>query len=228
MFWSNPRRSPLKDPKGGLTQAGRDYFRRKEGAHLKPGVKGPANTPEKMRRKGSFLRRFYGRKTIPPLTTASGKPTRYALAAHAWGEKVPRNTADVRRLAAKGTALLNRYHATRHNPVPCVACLALLNNPAAHTCRRPNPWGPLFPLGQVVMTSTAQAYVSPDEARSALRRHSMGDWGEVYEEDREQNAHALRAGGQIMSVYRTDTGKQFWVITEWDRSVTTILLPEDY
>ena len=45
----------LKDPKGGLTPAGRKYFKETEGANLKPGVKGPADTPEKMRRKGSFL-----------------------------------------------------------------------------------------------------------------------------------------------------------------------------
>lgn len=48
-----------KDPEGGLTASGRKYFRKKEGAHLRPGVKGPADTPEKMRRKGSFLRRHY-------------------------------------------------------------------------------------------------------------------------------------------------------------------------
>jgi len=46
--------SKLRDPKGGLTAAGRAYFKRKEGANLKPGVKGAADTPEKMRRKGSY------------------------------------------------------------------------------------------------------------------------------------------------------------------------------
>lgn len=341
MFFSNPkRRSPLKDPRGGLTQAGREYFRRKEGANLKPGVRGAANTPEKMRRKGSFLRRFYGRKVIPPLTTPSGKPTRYALAAHAWGEKVPRTIADVRRLGAKGTALLKRYHATRkRNPIPCAACIALLNNPAAHTCLRSNPkeaglpfevermrrtfsgatlaelerlfeiaYGPgraydrliylvkskdasdeeieaaadsfhaadrawveaynralaarqsnpvrcsacvaripnpaahtcrranppagisyaLFPLGQIVITANAQQVVFPDDARAALRRHASGDWGEVGEEDRASNDEALREGERLLSAYRTDSGIKFWIITEWDRSATTILLPEDY
>jgi hypothetical protein len=53
------RKQPRKDPKGGLTSEGRKYFRRTEGAHLRPGVTGPADTPDKQRRKGSFLRRHY-------------------------------------------------------------------------------------------------------------------------------------------------------------------------
>ena len=69
----------LRDPKGGLTAAGRKHFKRTEGADLRPGVKGPADTPEKMRRKGSFLSRFYGRSDVPPLTKPNGEPTRYAL-----------------------------------------------------------------------------------------------------------------------------------------------------
>lgn len=98
----------IRDPKGGLTPAGRKYFKRKEGANLKPGVKGPADTPEKMRRKGSFLTRFY---TNPsgPLVGKNGKPTRLALAAAAWGEPVPRTASDAAELAAKGRRLLERY-----------------------------------------------------------------------------------------------------------------------
>jgi hypothetical protein len=109
--------SAYENPKGGLTAAGRAKFKREEGAHLKPGVKGPADTPEKMRRKGSFLARFYGRATIPPLTKPNGEPTRYALAAHAWGEPVPTTTAAVRKLAAKGRRLLEHYrviHVAHH------------------------------------------------------------------------------------------------------------------
>ena len=97
-----------KDPAGGLTAAGRKYFRKKEGAHLRPGVKGAANTPEKMRRKGSFLRRHYAHLR-GPLVEKNGKPTRLALAAHAWGEPVPKTRAAAARLAAKGTRLLKRY-----------------------------------------------------------------------------------------------------------------------
>ena len=103
----------LRDPKGGLTAAGRRHFKRTEGANLKPGVKGPADTPEKMRRKGSFLSRFYGRSDVPPLTKPNGEPTRYALAARAWGENAPTSMEAVRALAAKGRTLLKRYAAKK-------------------------------------------------------------------------------------------------------------------
>ena len=97
-----------KDPQGGLTAAGRAEFKKKEGAHLKPGVKGPADTPEKMRRKGSFLRRMF---THPrgPMVDDNGEPTRLALSAHAWGEPVPKTIAAAKRLAIKGEKLLARY-----------------------------------------------------------------------------------------------------------------------
>lgn len=101
-------KAPLKDPKGGLTAAGRAHFKQTEGANLKPGVKGPANTPEKMRRKGSFLTRFF---TNPsgPMKDSKGRPTRLALSARAWGEPVPQNAEDAAALAAKGRRLLERY-----------------------------------------------------------------------------------------------------------------------
>ena len=102
----------IKDPKGGLTAAGRAYFKKKEGANLKPGVKGPADTPEKMRRKGSFLTRFYANPS-GPLKKPNGEPTRLALAARAWGEAAPSTPAAAARLAAKGRALLKRYEATK-------------------------------------------------------------------------------------------------------------------
>lgn len=102
----------IKDPKGGLTAAGRAYFKRKEGANLKPGVKGAADTPEKMRRKGSFLTRFF---TNPsgPMVDEKGRATRLALSAAAWGERVPKNAADAAKLAAKGRRLLERYQNTK-------------------------------------------------------------------------------------------------------------------
>ena len=101
-------KEPIKDPKGGLTAAGRAHFKRKEGANLKPGVKGAADTPEKMRRKGSFLTRFF---TNPsgPMQDEKGKPTRLALSAAAWGEPVPKSRSDAAKLAAKGRRLLERY-----------------------------------------------------------------------------------------------------------------------
>ena len=106
------KKQPLKDPKGGLTAAGRRHFKQTEGANLKPGVKGAANTPEKMRRKGSFLTRFF---TNPsgPMKKPNGKPTRLALSAAAWGEPVPQDRSDAARLAAKGRRLLERYRRTK-------------------------------------------------------------------------------------------------------------------
>ena len=102
----------LKDPKGGLTAAGREYFNRTEGSNLKPGVKGAADTPEKMRRKGSFLTRFF---TNPsgPMVDEKGRATRLALSAAAWGERVPKNAEDAAKLAAKGKRLLERYQNTK-------------------------------------------------------------------------------------------------------------------
>lgn len=103
----------LKDPKGGLTAAGRRHFKETEGANLKPGVKGPANTPEKMRRKGSFLTRFF---TNPsgPMKDDKGNSTRLALSAAAWGEPVPQDRSDAAALAAKGRRLLERYANTKN------------------------------------------------------------------------------------------------------------------
>ncbi len=102
----------LKDPKGGLTAAGRKYFKRTQGANLKPGVRGPADTPEKMRRKGSFLTRFF---TNPsgPMKDEKGRPTRLALSAAAWGEPVPQDMESAAKLAEKGRRLLKRYEASK-------------------------------------------------------------------------------------------------------------------
>ena len=109
-------KQPLKDPKGGLTAAGRRHFKETEGANLKPGVRGAANTPEKMRRKGSFLTRFF---TNPsgPMKKPNGEPSRLALSAAAWGEPVPQNSSDAAALAAKGRRLLERYANTKKKSV---------------------------------------------------------------------------------------------------------------
>lgn len=109
-------KSPGRDPKGGLTAAGRAEFRRRDGAHLKPGVKKQRiadMTPEELRRKGSWATRFFGRDPLPPLRDAQGKPTRFALSAHAWGEPVPGTEAAARRIADKGRRLLERYRRLR-------------------------------------------------------------------------------------------------------------------
>lgn len=104
-------KSKIRDPEGGLTAAGRKYYAKKEGANLKPGVKGAANTPEKLRRKGSWAARFYCRTPLPPLVKPNGQPTRLALTARAWGEPVPTTVGAARRICAKGRNLLKRYQA---------------------------------------------------------------------------------------------------------------------
>ena len=109
--------APEKDPRGGLTAAGRMAFARKQGSHLRPGVtkRQSEMTPQDMRRKGSWAVRFYGREKLPPLVDAKGRPTRHALSAHAWGEPVPKTVAAARRIAAKGERLLARYRRLRAN-----------------------------------------------------------------------------------------------------------------
>jgi hypothetical protein len=86
---------------------------------------------------------------------------------------------------------------------------------------------PKFPLGDTVITANAQALLDPVDVQQGLSRHACGDWGEVCPEDREENDYSLRHGLRLLSVYRSKD-KRFWIITEWDRSVTTILMPEDY
>jgi Domain of unknown function (DUF6321) len=110
------KQARTRDARGGLTAAGRAEFARKEGAHLKPGVKKRVGdmTPKEMQRKGSWAVRFYGRAgKLPALRDRSGKPTRFALTAAAWGEPVPKTAAAARRIAARGRDLLKRYERHR-------------------------------------------------------------------------------------------------------------------
>ena len=60
-----------------------------------------------------------------------------------------------------------------------------------------------------------------------LKRHARGDWGDLCPEDRKENELSLKEGFRLLSVYGTGE-RRFWIITEADRSVTTVLLPEDY
>ena len=85
-----------------------------------------------------------------------------------------------------------------------------------------------FPLGVLYTTPGAQAEVPVDEMVAALRRHIAGDWGDIDEHDREENELSLREGFRLFSVYHTTAGEKFWIVTEADRSCTTVLLPEEY
>ena len=89
---------------------------------------------------------------------------------------------------------------------------------------------PLFPLGQVVGTPGAlealeQANKGPLDV---LSRHVTGDWGDLEEEDRAENDFSVQRDLRILSAYTLPTGVKVWVITEADRSATTILLPDEY
>lgn len=84
-----------------------------------------------------------------------------------------------------------------------------------------------FPLGELVITSNAQAQLEPDAVQAAIARHVAGDWGEVCPDDAQLNEDALKHGDRLLSVYRSGD-LTFWIITEADRSVTTVLMPEDY
>jgi hypothetical protein len=86
----------------------------------------------------------------------------------------------------------------------------------------------LFPLGKIVATRAATLTLQPEEIRAALCRHAQGDWGDIDPMNWESNEQALRVSDRLLSVYHTGNGVTFWVITEWDRSITTILLPQDY
>lgn len=66
------------------------------------------------------------------------------------------------------------------------------------------------------------------EVADALSRHKKGDWGDVSMEDWLSNNYALSHGERLLSSYRTVEGVKFWIITEADRSATTVLLPEEY
>lgn len=85
-----------------------------------------------------------------------------------------------------------------------------------------------FPLGKTVITRNALGTLHADDVRSAMRRHASGDWGECCPEDWQENELSLQQEFRILSVYRDRNGVKFWIITEADRSVTTVLLPEDY
>ena len=85
-----------------------------------------------------------------------------------------------------------------------------------------------LPLGKIIATSHAHDVLYPWEMNTAIERHRNCDWGYVCDEDWQSNNEAYELGGRILSVYKSETGTKFWIITEANRSVTTILMPEDY
>lgn len=102
---------------------------------------------------------------------------------------------------------------------------------------RSEPTAPLFSLGQTVATPGALRFLADFNVQplTLLQRHISGDWGELGLSDRYTNNLALVNGERLLSSYAIDgekhddpNGQRIWIITEWDRSVTTLLLPSEY
>lgn len=98
------------------------------------------------------------------------------------------------------------------------------------TLRRLLPDAEVVELGRCVCTPGAKDAMeeAAQQPNVFLDRHRGGDWGDVCRDDWEENELSLREGFRLLSTYRTARGVRLWVITEADRSVTTVLLPEDY
>ena len=87
---------------------------------------------------------------------------------------------------------------------------------------------PLFPLGNVYLTAGVAALeLDPDQIARILHRHHCGDWGELGEDDKRANDLDLKNGGRLLSRYDLEADS-LYVITEWDRSATTVMLREEY
>jgi hypothetical protein len=90
---------------------------------------------------------------------------------------------------------------------------------------------PLFSLGRIVSTPSALSALGKEgiEADGLLERHAGGDYGDLSEDDKRENELSVTEGFRILSAYTLPrTGVKLWIITEADRSVTTLLLPDDY
>ena len=85
----------------------------------------------------------------------------------------------------------------------------------------------VFRLGRIVTTPNALESLTQDDILLGIQRHQAGDWGDLTDDNRATNDRALAQGGRIVSSYQAMNGTKFWLITEADRSATTILLPED-
>ena len=85
-----------------------------------------------------------------------------------------------------------------------------------------------FIFGRVVATPNALVSIPNDEILNALSRHGRGDWGTLEAEDLDANENSLKHGGRLVSRYDSTANVKFWIITEWNRKLTTVLLPEDY
>jgi len=85
-----------------------------------------------------------------------------------------------------------------------------------------------FRLGRIVATPNVLQSITEQDILIAIQRHQAGDWGELESTDRKANDRALADNTRILSAYNSGNGIRFWIITEADRSITTVLLPQDY
>lgn len=85
----------------------------------------------------------------------------------------------------------------------------------------------LFQLGNLVASARAMRELTHAEMIAGLRRHQSADWGDLTEPELAENNTAMVEGSRILSLYHTRNGTQFWIMTEADRSETTVFLPED-
>lgn len=85
-----------------------------------------------------------------------------------------------------------------------------------------------FDPGRLLITTHAQRVLDLEDVRKCIIRHLNGDWGDLCPEDRKENEFSLKEGFRLLSSYRDRHNVKFWIITEADRSATTVLLPEDY
>ena len=90
-----------------------------------------------------------------------------------------------------------------------------------------------FNMGRLVMTRGVNDKVADDAAfakfvMTSISRHASGDWGDLGNEDKQQNDQALKGDGRLFSAYESGELPKIWIITEWDRSATTVLFPDEY
>src|SRR2546423_8881573 len=99
-----------------------------------------------------------------------------------------------------------------------------------NTSTNPQPSITRFALGQTYVTPGAEEalMIAGQTGIEFLRRHMSGDWSELSDDDAQKNEFSLREGFRVLSAYRTATGQRLWIITEADRSSTTLLLPSEY
>jgi len=114
----------------------------------------------------------------------------------------------------------------------CHGCGAVYASDEDHKAEMRRRWksDPRFELGQTVATPGALDAIKAtgEEVRLFIFRHEHGDWGSVSQGDAWSNDEDLVNGQRLLSQYRLSDDTRIWIITEWDRSVTTVLLPSEY